>query len=72
MQTTSIYLRRELLEAVDRRAIGLGMSRTGLIRLILERAIENREGWSPGFITLLRDIPQNPEQEAAIGRALGE
>ena len=48
--TTSIRLPDDLLEALDRRAELLGLSRSELIIRAVEKAIANRSEWSPKFL----------------------
>lgn len=65
----SIHLPEEVLRKVDRRAHGLGLSRSGYIAQALQRDLENGGGWSPGFFAQLRDIsPQDAQAAAALQR----
>jgi predicted transcriptional regulator len=48
--TTSIRLPDELIEALDRRAELLGLSRSQLIIRAVEKAIADRSEWSPKFL----------------------
>ena len=53
---TSVHLPKPLLEAVDRRARRLKMSRNRFIVRTLEREIDRESDWSPGFFEKLADI----------------
>jgi len=48
--TTSIRLPDELLDALDRRAAALGVTRSQLILRAVERALEEHSAWSPEFL----------------------
>ncbi len=48
--TTSIRLPDDLVEALDERAAALGVTRSQLIIQAVERALEDRSAWSPGFL----------------------
>ncbi len=48
--TTSIRLPDDLIEALDERAAALGVTRSQLIVEAVERALEDRSAWSPGFL----------------------
>jgi hypothetical protein len=50
---TIIHLPKSLLDAVDRRARMLRVSRSRLIALALERELRAGGGWSPGFFKRL-------------------
>lgn len=50
---TSVHLPKPLLEAVDRRAKALRMSRNRLIVRALERELANSSEWSSGFFEQL-------------------
>ena len=52
---TSVHIPKPLLEAVDRKAKSLRISRNRLIINALEREVE-QHGWSPGFFDKLRGI----------------
>jgi ribbon-helix-helix CopG family protein len=52
---TSVHIPKPLLEAVDRRARALRVSRNRLIVKALEREVSGGPGWSPGFFDRLRD-----------------
>lgn len=63
----SIHLPEEVLRKVDRRARGLGLSRSGYIAQALERDLDNGGGWSPGFFVQLREIsPEDALAAAAL------
>jgi len=53
---TSVHIPKPLLEAVDRRARALKMSRNRLIVKALEREVSGGPGWSPEFFESLRDV----------------
>ena len=53
---TSVHIPKPLLEAVDRRARALKISRNRLIVKALERELGGGTGWSPGFFDRLRDV----------------
>jgi len=54
--TTSVNIPKPLLEAVDRRAHALGISRNRLIVKALERELAEGEAWSAGFFERLRTV----------------
>lgn len=64
---TTVHLPRDLLDAVDKQAGELGMSRNRYIILALERAIEEETGWSPDFLVELAAAAED-----AAGRELIE
>lgn len=53
---TSVHIPKALLEAVDRRARALKMSRNRLIVRALERELKQESDWSPGFFDQLSAI----------------
>ncbi len=53
---TSVHIPKPLLEAVDRRARALRISRNHLIVLALEREMKQVTEWSPGFFDRLVDV----------------
>jgi len=53
---TSVHIPKPLLEAVDRRARSLKISRNRLIVRALERELSGGPGWSLGFFERLRDV----------------
>lgn len=50
---TSVHLPKPLLEAVDRRARALQVSRNQLVIRALEREVGGGSDWSPGFLEQL-------------------
>ena len=50
---TSVHIPKPLLEAVDRKARALKMSRNRLIVRALERELRPGSDWSPGFFEQL-------------------
>ncbi|MEO7332057.1 MAG: ribbon-helix-helix protein, CopG family [Minicystis sp.] len=63
---TSIHIPKPLLEAVDRRARALHVSRNHLIVRALEREMKEGREWSPGFFEQLGDV------DAATSKAVDE
>jgi len=63
---TSVHIPKPLLEAVDRRARALKMSRNRLIVKALERELGGRSSWSEGFFERLSEVDE------ATGAAVGE
>jgi hypothetical protein len=55
---TSVHIPKPLLEAVDRRARALRISRNHLIVLALEREMKQVTEWSPGFFERLVDVDE--------------
>ncbi len=53
---TTVHIPVALLEAVNRRAKALKLSRNRLIVRALEREISEPSGWSPEFFDRLRDV----------------
>ena len=53
---TSIHLPKPLLEAVDRKARALKISRNRLIVRALERELTTGADWSPGFFEQLSTV----------------
>ena len=53
---TSVHLPAELLDAVDRRARALRISRNQLVVRALEREVQGSNDWSPGFFEMLTDV----------------
>jgi metal-responsive CopG/Arc/MetJ family transcriptional regulator len=53
---TSIHLPKTLLEAVDRKARALKISRNRLIVRALERELSPGSDWSPGFFEQLAAV----------------
>lgn len=55
---TSVHIPKPLLEAVDRRARALKMSRNRLIVKALERELSGRSSWSEGFFERLSEVDE--------------
>ncbi len=53
---TSLHIPKPLLNAVDRRARHLKMSRNRFIVRTLEKELADRSHWSPGFFERLEDV----------------
>lgn len=53
---TSVHIPRQLLEAVDRKARAIGVSRNRLIVRALERELAPDAGWTPGFFDALSHV----------------
>ncbi len=51
---TTVHLPKDLLDAVDRKAHALRISRNRLIVRALERELEGGSEWSPRFLESLR------------------
>jgi predicted transcriptional regulator len=51
---TTVHIPADLLEALDRRAKALGLSRNRLIVRAVEQMIRQRTGWAPEFLERLR------------------
>jgi metal-responsive CopG/Arc/MetJ family transcriptional regulator len=66
--TTSIRLPEELVDALDRRAAALGLTRTQLIVQAVERALEEHSTWSPAFLKAI-GTPR-PELEEAVAEMM--
>ena len=56
---TSVHVPEPLLEAVDRKARSLRISRNQLVVRALEREVREVSDWSPGFFELLAE--RDPE-----------
>lgn len=65
---TSVHLPKPLLDALDRRAKAMHVSRNRLIILALERELRDRTDWSPGFFDRLAE--PGPEVAAAVDEML--
>lgn len=63
---TSVHLPRPLLDAVDRKARALRISRNQLVIRALEREVREGSDWSPGFFERLS------EQDPAVSDAVDE
>jgi hypothetical protein len=61
----SIHLPAEILNRVDRRARGLGLSRSRYIAQALGRDLESGGAWSEGFFDQLRDLSHADTTAAA-------
>lgn len=61
---TSVHIPKPLLEAVDRRARALKISRNRLIVKALERELGGETGWSPGFFDRLRAVDDGTAEAA--------
>lgn len=55
---TSVHIPKPLLQAVDRRAKALRISRNRLIVKALEREMKEGEDWSPGFFERLGEVDE--------------
>ncbi|HKV50813.1 MAG TPA: CopG family transcriptional regulator [Gemmatimonadaceae bacterium] len=62
---TSVHIPRHLLEAADRKARAIGVSRNRLIVRALERELAPSAGWTPGFFETLSNV--SPETADAVG-----
>lgn len=65
---TSIHIPKPLLEAVDRKARALKISRNRLIVRALERELRPGADWSPGFFEQLSAV--DSETTAAVDELL--
>jgi Ribbon-helix-helix protein, copG family len=65
---TRVHIPRPILEAVDRRARRLKMSRNRFIVRALEREISDETHWSPGFFERLAET--RPEDAATVDEML--
>ncbi len=63
---TTVHIPKLLLDAADRRARKLGVSRNRLIVRALEKELGAGTGWSSGFFERLR------AREAGVDQAAGE
>jgi hypothetical protein len=52
---TSVHLPKPLLDAVDRKARALRISRNQLVMRALEREVREGSDWSPGFFDQLSE-----------------
>lgn len=66
--TTSIHIPKTFLEAVDRKARALKISRNRLIVRALERELTAGANWSPGFFEQLGSVA--PETAVAVDELL--
>lgn len=60
---TSVHLPKGLLEAVDRKARALRISRNQLVVRALERELEAGADWSPGFFERLAQVDPTTTQD---------
>jgi predicted transcriptional regulator len=65
---TSVHLPKALLDALDRRAKYLRISRNRLIVETLERELKSADEWSPGFFERLEET--DPPTKAAVDEML--
>lgn len=65
---TSVHIPRDILEAVDRRAEALRISRNRFIVRAVERALARETEWSPGFFEFLERI--DPGDARAVDEML--
>ena len=61
---TSIRLPGALIDALDRRAVALGLTRTQLIVRAVEQALEEYSAWSPAFLKAIGT--SRPELEQGV------
>jgi predicted transcriptional regulator len=66
--STSVHLPKKLLEALDRRARALRISRNKLITQAIERELSAAGDWSPGFFDRLQE--RDDEVSAAVDQML--
>ena len=64
LMPTSVHLPKLLLDAVDRRAKQLGVSRNRFVVRALERDVARETEWSPGFFE--KFTPLGPEDATAV------
>ncbi|MFO0873883.1 MAG: ribbon-helix-helix protein, CopG family [Phycisphaerales bacterium] len=67
---TSVHLPKSLLDAVDRRARSLRLSRNKLIVRALERELRDGHDWSPGFFDRLGE--SDPQVSSAVDEMLAQ
>jgi hypothetical protein len=61
---TSVHLPKLLLDAVDKKARALQISRNQLVVRALEREVGEGPDWSPGFLERLAQV--EPEVSASV------
>ena len=71
---TSVHLPKALVDAVDRRARALRISRNQLVVRALQHEVDGGADWSPGFFARLSDVAPGTAAEvddllAAVRRA---
>jgi predicted transcriptional regulator len=66
--STSVHLPKNLIEALDRRARALRISRNKLITQAIERELSAAGDWSPGFFDRLEE--RDDEVSAAVDQML--
>ena len=67
VMATSVHLPKILLEAVDRKARALRISRNQLVVRALEQDLRGSTGWSPGFFDRLSNVdPDTAETVEAL------
>jgi hypothetical protein len=66
--TTSIRLPDQIIEALDRKAAALGLTRSELIVRAVERALQEHSAWSPGFLKAI-GTPR-PELDECVGEMM--
>jgi hypothetical protein len=62
--TTSVRLPETLIDALDRRAAALGLTRSQLIIRAVEQALEEHSAWSPAFLKAIGTPRPELEQAA--------
>ncbi len=62
--TTSIRLPEELVEALDKRAAALGVTRSQLTIEAVERALQDQSAWSSAFLKAI-ETPRPELEEVA-------
>lgn len=67
--TTSVRLPEELIDALDRRATALGLTRSQLIVQAVEQALEQYSAWSPRFLKAI-GTPR-PDLDEALDEMMG-
>jgi metal-responsive CopG/Arc/MetJ family transcriptional regulator len=63
---TSVHIPKPLLDEVDKRARALKISRNRFIVRALQKELEQRDSWTPGFLERLQ------ETDEELRRAVGE
>ena len=74
VMSTTVHIPKALLEAVDRKAENLNISRNRLIVRVLEREVTPGSDWSPGFLSRMKSVDKGTatavnEMLSAIGMA---